>query len=63
MHLHDTDGLADRHWAIGQGNVQWRAIFAALSECPHPPRLILEMKKPSDIAASLDWLANKGYAE
>lgn len=63
MHLHDTDGLADRHWAIGQGSIQWRAVFAALSECPLPPRLILEMKKSSDIGPSLDWLAYKGFAE
>ncbi len=31
VHLQDTDGWADRHWALGgEGNIVWPAIFKAL---------------------------------
>jgi sugar phosphate isomerase/epimerase len=63
IHLHDTDGQADRHWAVGQGSIKWRAIFAELSRLPDIPRLILEMKQPNDIQRSVEWLYRKGYVD
>ncbi|MEZ4634493.1 MAG: TIM barrel protein [Caldilineaceae bacterium] len=32
VHLQDSDGCADRHWRLGQGNLNWFAIFNALNE-------------------------------
>jgi sugar phosphate isomerase/epimerase len=62
VHLQDTDGLADRHWKIGRGRINWYAVFDALSEVETGPRLILEMRKLDDIATSQRWLAEQGLA-
>lgn len=62
VHLHDSDGQADRHWAIGRGKISWRALFAELRRLGNLPRLILEMKQPDDIQRSAQWLARRGYS-
>ncbi|CAA9412551.1 MAG: hypothetical protein AVDCRST_MAG22-1942 [uncultured Rubrobacteraceae bacterium] len=46
LHLQDTDGNADRHWEPGDGGVNWFALFEALAELDHSPRLILEVENP-----------------
>ncbi len=61
VHLHDTDGQADRHWPVGHGNIKWRGIFAELGRMNNLPRLILEMKQTGDIERSTEWLKQKGY--
>lgn len=32
LHVHDTDGLRDRHWLIGDGVIDWADFCAALRE-------------------------------
>ncbi len=32
LHLQDTDGAVDRHWAPGQGTITWPRVLAALIE-------------------------------
>jgi len=32
LHVHDTDGLRDRHWLIGDGVIDWKDFGNALSE-------------------------------
>lgn len=32
LHLQDTDGVVDRHWAPGQGTITWPHVLAALIE-------------------------------
>ena len=32
LHLQDTDAVADRHWAPGQGTITWPHVLAALIE-------------------------------
>lgn len=32
LHVHDTDGLRDRHWIIGDGVIDWKDFGAALRE-------------------------------
>ncbi len=59
LHLQDTDGHGDRHWPLGDGNVNWRALFRALRTLNHRPRLILEI---ADIIPSANWLAQQGLA-
>ncbi|BDP43737.1 hypothetical protein DAETH_37060 (plasmid) [Deinococcus aetherius] len=61
LHLQDNDGLLDRHWAPGQGDINWRAVFRALREVGGSPRLILEVK-PEEIGESASWLAAQGIA-
>jgi sugar phosphate isomerase/epimerase len=46
IHLQDTDGNSDRHWEPGDGSINWFALFEALAELDHSPRLILEVENP-----------------
>jgi sugar phosphate isomerase/epimerase len=34
LHLEDTDGLFDRHWAPGEGNINWYAVFRFRERSP-----------------------------
>ncbi|QPC83336.1 sugar phosphate isomerase/epimerase [Phototrophicus methaneseepsis] len=43
VHLQDTDGYTDRHWAPGDGAVPWIAVFEALSALEEQPRMVLEI--------------------
>lgn len=49
VHLQDVDGHADRHWAPGEGEIEWTAVFRALGECPSAPHLVLELRNKADI--------------
>lgn len=63
IHLQDADGVADRHWALGRGNILWHGVFAALRELPVMPRLIVEMAETRDVLESARWLAAEGLAQ
>lgn len=63
VHLQDTDHFADRHWAIGDGNLPWVAIFAELVRLTSNPRLIIELKDKAGVQRSADWLAQRGLAQ
>mgnify|MGYP006201378727 CR=1 FL=1 len=63
LHLQDADGYADRHWPVGHGNLNWRAIFDRLSVLTSSPRLIIEIRDKSQIQASAAYLANLGLAQ
>jgi len=56
VHLQDTDGLLDRHWAPGEGDINWNAVFRALREVGGTPRLILELR-PDQLEQGANWLA------
>lgn len=62
VHLQDTDGHSDRHWGIGDGNINWRSFFKALSMTDANPRLILELLDTNDIMPSMHWLTAQGLA-
>ena len=63
VHLQDADGYADRHWPLGYGNINWRAIFAQLAGITSNPRLIIEIRDKSQIQASAAHLAALGLAQ
>ncbi len=42
-HLHDNDGIHDRHWSLGSGNMTFRAFFEAVGAVPEPPRVTVEV--------------------
>jgi len=63
VHLQDADGYADRHWALGEGNILWKSVFAALADLASNPRLIVEIKDKSKIPASVEYLASLGLAQ
>jgi sugar phosphate isomerase/epimerase len=56
IHLQDTDGYADRHWAPGEGNIAWHEVFRALSLYGSHPRLILELRDHTKVKAGADYL-------
>jgi sugar phosphate isomerase/epimerase len=62
VHLQDADGYADRHWPLGYGTINWRAIFANLKTITSNPRLIIEIREKSQIPASAEYLAQLGLA-
>ncbi|MER3556215.1 MAG: sugar phosphate isomerase/epimerase [Meiothermus sp.] len=61
VHLQDNDGLLDRHWQPGQGNVHWASFFEALAQSPAQPRLILEVRGHQVLPAAT-WLTQQGLA-
>ncbi|NJM08338.1 sugar phosphate isomerase/epimerase [Candidatus Gracilibacteria bacterium] len=62
LHLQDTDGHGDRHWAPGQGSLNWYALFEALRELAHTPRMVLELRDQSRVLEGARWLAERGLA-
>ena len=63
VHLQDADGYADRHWAIGEGTIHWKAVLRAIAEDAPDARMILELNKYQDIPASWEYLVATGLAE
>ncbi|WP_315701170.1 MULTISPECIES: sugar phosphate isomerase/epimerase family protein [unclassified Bradyrhizobium] len=63
VHLHDSDGYADRHWAPGEGNIAWTAVFRALGRLTSNPRLILELRNHDHVRAGAAHLTALGLAE
>jgi sugar phosphate isomerase/epimerase len=63
VHLQDTDGHADRHWAPGEGNICWKETFRALGRLPSNPRLILELNDEAQVRAGADYLVGLGLAQ
>lgn len=63
VHLQDTDGHADRHWAPGEGNIRWEEVFRALGRIGAQPRLILELRDKEKLRAGADHLMRLGLAQ
>lgn len=63
MHIQDTDGYADRHWAPGEGAIEWVEVFRALAELDSEPHLVLELKRHEDIPQGFAHLQSLGVAK
>lgn len=63
VHLQDADGWADRHWAIGEGNILWHSVFRAIAELDSAPHLVLELRDHDRIPASMRYLEEAGLAQ
>jgi sugar phosphate isomerase/epimerase len=61
VHIQDTDGLSDRHWAPGDGNINWHAFFQALSSSGADPRLVLELADYERIPQGAAYLQSRGF--
>jgi len=62
VHLQDTDGFADRHWAPGEGHIEWIEVFRALADLESAPHLVLELKRHKDIPQGFAYLQSIGVA-
>lgn len=62
VHLQDLDGHADRHWAPGEGEIEWAAVFRALADCEAAPHLVLELRDSADLPKGYSFLESSGLA-
>lgn len=60
VHLQDVDGHADRHWAPGEGEIEWTAVFRALSACESAPQIVLELRDKTHIPKGFAYLKALG---
>lgn len=66
IHLQDTDGHADRHWPLGEGNISWHGVFRAINETRRAganPRLIIEINEFEKVRQAAEHLVRLGVAE
>lgn len=63
VHLQDSDGIADRHWALGEGNLPMAPVFEALAKIESQPHLIVEIKEFDKIEQSVAHLESLGLAQ
>jgi sugar phosphate isomerase/epimerase len=62
VHLQDTDGWADRHWAPGRGTINWASVLSAIADGPADPHLVLELRDRDDIPDAMAYLERQGLA-
>ena len=70
LHLHDSDGKEDQHWAPGEGVLNWNTIVSALRSNNYRGVLMFEAangrldETPEELAAiCLDMAKNWGFNE
>jgi sugar phosphate isomerase/epimerase len=54
VHLHDNDGHADSHWALGRGNVDFKKFFGLLNVQTSEPVLTVEVHDKDGLETSLE---------
>ncbi len=54
VHLHDNDGTADSHWAVGRGNIAFDKFFGLVKDHAPVPVFTVEAHDKDDIETSLD---------
>ena len=62
VHIQDVDGHADRHWAPGEGEIEWEGVFRALADLSSAPHLVLELRNKADIPKGFAHLQRLGLA-
>jgi len=62
LHIQDTDGHCDRHWAPGDGSINWYALFEALSALRQRPRLVIETYTLQQARRGAAYFARCGFA-
>jgi sugar phosphate isomerase/epimerase len=53
VHVHDNDGKADSHWALGRGNIDFEKFFGLLNAHAPAPVLTIEVHDKDGIETSL----------
>ncbi|MEJ2030483.1 MAG: sugar phosphate isomerase/epimerase [Maritimibacter sp.] len=63
VHLQDADGIADRHWCLGEGTLDFAPVFAELSKISSTPRLIVEINEFNRVPEAVAHLAALGLGQ
>ncbi len=63
IHIQDNDGLSDRHWAPGDGLINFHNIFEALRLSGANPRMIIELKDKTSIQRGAAYLHRRGFGQ
>lgn len=63
IHIHDNDGTEDGHLALGEGKINLKKFFAALSKLRYVPACVLEMKDEAALKKSIKYLKDNGILE
>ena len=61
VHLHNNDGIRDRHRGLTQGKLDVREILHLLAEQAPAAGGVLELPAEEDMLKSLDWLIQEGW--
>jgi sugar phosphate isomerase/epimerase len=56
VHLHDNDGTADSHWALGRGTIDFDKFFGLMGKSAVMPVLTIEAHHKDDVETSLQRL-------
>ncbi len=56
LHLHDNDGIVDRHWALGKGTINWARVFERLREIGYDGSATIELRDYEDVVSSKEHL-------
>ena len=59
MHLHDNDGVEDRHRPPGEGNINFKELKENLLNKGYKGKIILELYSIAEILKGLEYLASK----
>lgn len=54
VHVHDNDGKADSHWAVGRGNIDFEKFFGLMNAYAPLPVLTVEVHDKDGIETSLE---------
>ncbi len=54
VHLHDNDGTADAHWALGRGKIDFGKFFGLMNSHAPVPVFTIEAHDKDDIETSLE---------
>lgn len=54
VHLHDNDGTADTHWALGRGDIDFQQFFRLMRTHSPKPVYTIEAHDRDDVETSLD---------
>jgi sugar phosphate isomerase/epimerase len=60
VHLSDNDGLADEHYALGRGNIDFKELFSVFDELKLEPEFCIEMNCEADHIESIAFLKGIG---
>lgn len=60
LHLHDNDGLFDRHWAMGKGTIDWAMVFRRMEEIGYRGSGTIELQKYELVLESKQHLQSIG---